>query len=447
MKKNIYGMIATFLALAAAWPLGGMGQTLQPLGADRLELKGPLSTAQAVETGLRENLMARAARSDIKAAAAETRVARSQTRLQVSANTYLSIGDTNNILYTAGNVMPQNYLSVPSHGFADQNLTLMVPLYTNGRLENSVRAASQREQAIASDAGGVQADIALRIKEAYYRVLLAAETIQTAQARVDASAALVKNMQALFTAGKGLEASVRRVEAEQADAQRALITARNACVKGMLDLKAAMGIRLDSDITLSDAFTYLPLTGDLSAQMTDAAKMRPELQAARVRAMAAHTQSRSVRGAQGPQVYGMAMADGFTSHPQGTREGYTVGVVLSLPLIDGGQRRAETAQALARQERAEAEARDLELRVSVEVQTAWLDATTAAENYRAAQSALQAAQSAYDVTALRVQNQKGLLVEQLDALASLTQARGNVAQALYDHSLAVARLQRAVGRP
>ncbi len=126
----------------------------------------------------------------------------------------------------------------------------------------------------------------------------------------------------------------------------------------------------------------------------------------------------------------MAMADGFTSHPQGTREGYTVGVVLSLPLMDGGQRRAETAQARARQERAEAEARDLELRVAVEVQQAWLDVQTAAENYRTAQAALQAAQAAYDVTALRVQNQKGLLVEQLDALAALTQARGNVAQAL-----------------
>ena len=447
-KKNMRcGMIATFLALSVVWPLCGQGQTVQILGADRLELKGLLSAAQAVQIGLRENLMARAARSDIDTAAAETRIARSQMRPQMSANTYLALGDANNILYTAGNVMPQNYLSVPSQGFADQNVTLMVPLYTSGRLENAVRAASQRERAVISDAGGVQADIALRIKEAYYHVLLAAEIINTAQGRVEASAELVKNMQALFTAGKGLESSVRRVEAEQADAQRALTTARNTSAKAMLDLKAAMGIRLDSSITLNDALTFAPLTGDLRVQMTDAAKLRPELQAARARALAARAQTRSMRGAQGPQVAGMAMADGFTSHPQGTREGYTVGVVLSLPLIDGGQRRAETAQARARQERAESETRDLELRVSVEVQQAWLDASTAAENYRAAQSALQAAQSAYDVTALRVQNQKGLLVEQLDALASLTQARGNVAQALYDHSLAAARLQRAVGRP
>ena len=438
------GIVAAALVLGLSFPVDGK---TQKLGAERPEIKGSFSVTQAVQTGLRENLMVRAAQADVRAAAAETRVARSQTRPQVSANTYLSFGDFNNILYTAGNVMPQNYLNVPSQGFADQNLTLMVPIYTSGRLENSVKAASQRERAVASDAGGVQAETALRIKDAYYRALLAMETVKTAQTRVDASAEMVKTTQALFTAGKGLEASVRRVEAEQADARRVLTTARNTQAKALLDLKAAMGIRLDSDISLSDALTFTPPTGDLAAQLADAAKTRPELQAVRVRATAAETQMRSIRGSQGPQVYGMAMADGFTSHPQGTREGYTVGVVLSLPLLDGGQRRAETSQARARQERADAEVSDMELRVSVEVQQAWLDVKTAAENYRTAQTALQAAQAAYDVTALRVQNQKGLLVEQLDALAALTQARGNVAQALYDHSLAVTRLQRAVGRP
>jgi outer membrane protein TolC len=143
----------------------------------------------------------------------------------------------------------------------------------------------------------------------------------------------------------------------------------------------------------------------------------------------------------------MAMVDGLTSHLTVTREGYSVGLVLSLPLLDGGQRRAELAQAGAREERAGAEESDLELRVANEVEQAWLDVQTAAENYHTAQVALRAAQSAYDVTAVRVQNQKGILVEQLDALAALTQARGNVARSLYDHSLAAARLQRAVGRP
>lgn len=417
------------------------------LGADRPQQNGPLTLAQAIQIGLRENLMIRAANADVRAAGEDTRIARSQTRPQLSANTYLSFGDSNNILYTAGNVMPANYLSVPSQGFADQNLTLMAPIYTSGRLQEGVKAALQRERAVILDAGGVRAEIALRITDAYYRALLGLENVKSAQARVEASLDLVQTTQALFDAGKGLESSVRRVQAEQADAQRVLTTARNTQAKALLDLKAAMGVRLDSDVTLRDALTFTVPTGDLAAQLADAARLRPELLAVRSRALAAQSQTRSVRGSQGPQVYGMAMADGFTSHPQGTREGYTVGVVFSLPLIDGGQRRAESAQARARQDRANAEASDMELRVGVEVQEAWLDVQTAAENYHTAQSALVSAQSAYDVTALRVQNQKGLLVEQLDALATLTQARGNVAQALYDHRIADARLARAVGRP
>jgi len=443
-KKGVSALLA-FIALICTTLSELSGA--QTLGADRPQIKGPLTVVQAVQTGLHENLMVHAAQADVKAAAAATRIARSQQLPQLSANTYLTYGDFSNIFNTAPNVTPVNNIAVPEQGYADQNLTFSVPFYTGGRLENQVRTASERERAAVLDVGGMQAEIAFRIKDAYYRALLAAENVRVAQTRVEAAAELVKTTQALFTAGKGLESSVRRVEAEQADAQRTLTTVRNVQAKALLDLKAAMGVRLDSEIALSDALVFTPPMGDLAAQLADAARLRPELLAARARLSAAGHQIGAVRGSQGPQVYGMAMADGLTSRPSGTREGYSVGLVISLPLLDGGQRRAETAQAHAQAERAQAEERDLELRVANEVQQAWLDVQTAAENYRTALAALQSAQSAYDVTALRMQNQKGILVEQLDALASLTQARGNVAQAQYDHSLAVARLQRAVGRP
>lgn len=419
----------------------------QVLGADRPQISGALTLAEAVHTGMRANLMVRAAQADVRAAAAGTRIARSQRLPQLSATTYLTYGDFSNIFSTAPNVTPGNSLLVPSQGYTDQNLMFTAPIYTSGRLEYQSRAASDRERAAVSDVGGIQADTALRIEEPYYRALLAMENAKAAKARVDAATELVKTTQALFTAGKGLEASVRRVEVEQAEAQRLLTTAHNGQAKALLDLKAAMGVRLDSEITLADTLTFAPPSGDLAAQLTAAARLRPELRSAQARVAAAGHQTSAVRGSQGPQVYGMAMADGLTSRSNGTREGYSVGLVISLPLLDGGQRQAETAQARAQEERAQAEARDLELRVANEVQQAWLDMQTAAENYRTAQAALLAAQSAYDVTALRVQNQKAILVEQLDALSALTQARGNIAQALYDHSLAIAHLQRAIGRP
>lgn len=445
MSRRDFGALfaagSTLLCCAGSAP--ALAQTP---GEDRPRIEGALTLAQAVQTGLRENLMIRASQADVKAAAAATRIARSQRRPQLSATTYVTYGDFSNIFSTAPNVTPGNSLLVPSQGYADQNLMFTLPVYTSGRLEYQDRAASDRERAAAAEVEGVQTETALRIKEPYYRALLAAETVKAAQARVEAAGELVKTTQALFSAGKGLEASVRRVEAEQADAQRLRTTARNGQAKALLDLKAAMGVRLESEFTLADALVFAPLVGGLSAQLKEAAQLRPELRSSRARLAAAGHQTASIRASQGPQVYGMAMADGLTSRLSGTREGYSVGLVISMPLLDGGQRQAETAQARAQEERAQAETRDLELRVANEVQQAWLDVQTAAENYRTALTALEAARSAYEVTAVRVQNQKGILVEQLDALATLTQARGNVAQALYDHSLAVARLQRAAGR-
>lgn len=424
----------------------GTQASAQALAQDRPPIRGPLSVRQAIEMGLRYGLDVRAMQAEAQAAQEETRAARAMTRPQVSANTYLTTGDSPNMVPSSPGVLPSSALMVPPRAFADQNLALMVPLYTGGRLGSLVRAASERERAAQASVGEEQAATALMIRDAYYRALLADEMIKVAEARVNAAQELVRNAQAQFEAGKGIEASVHRAQAELADAQRMRTSAQNDRAKMLLELKATMGVRLDSEITLSDTLAFMPPTGDVEASLAEAARHRPELQAARARLAATGAQVGAAKGSLQPQVYGAAMADAFASRAMRSGTAYTVGVTISLPLFDAGQRRAEVAQARAMRARAEAELRNTELRVANEVRQAWLDVETAAQNYRTAQAALQAAQSAYEVIALRVQNQKGILVEQLDALAALVQARANRAQALYEHSIAHARLLRAIGR-
>jgi outer membrane protein TolC len=404
-----------------------------------------LSARQAVEIGLRESPMVHAAQSDIAAAAAETRAARSMTRPQLSANTYLTYGDSGNIFASSPGVAPQNYLSVAPHGFADQNLTLMAPLYTGGKLQGMVRSAHAREQAATADSDETRSDVALQIREAYYRALLGREIAKSAQARLDSDTASVATTRATVEAGKAIEATLQRMLAEEADARRALATATNDEAKALLDLKAAMGISLDATVSLTDTLEYRPVGTDLAAALKSADMARPELRAVRLRRDAASAQTGATRGSLQPQIYGAAMADGFGGQGM-SGTGYSVGVTVSLPLIDAGQRRAEIAGARAAQDRADATLKVAELAVEKEVRTAWLDVETASANYRTAQAALEAAQAAYDVAVLRVQNGKAILLEQLDTSAALTQARTNVAAALFDHALALARLDRAMGR-
>ena len=438
--RRLLTVITTFIGVTVA-----VNAFAQTPGADRPAISGALTLDSAVKTGLRESLALRVSQADIKSATAATRIARSQKLPQLSATTYLTYGDFANIYNASPNVTPANSIVAPSQGYADQNFTLSVPLYTSGRLENQIRAASGRERAASLDLGEMRLEIALKIKEAYYRALLAGEGIKVGQARSEAAAELIKNAQALFEAGKGLQASVFRAEAEKADARRMLLNAENLQAKAMLEMKVEMGVRLDSDIRLANALEFVPTVQDLAAQLSEAARRRPGLQSANMKIAASRDETQAVKSSQGLQVYAVAMADGLISHPLGTREGYSVGLTLSLPILDGGRRRAETAQARALEDRLEAEERNLSLRIESEVREAWLDHQTANENYQSAISALKSAQSAYDVTALRVQNQKGLLIEQLDSQSALTQARLNVAQAIYERSVAIARLKRAVG--
>jgi outer membrane protein len=417
------------------------------LDRDRPRISGPLSLQAAVDAALQGNLGIQLMRSEANAAVHETSAVRAMTRPQLSANTYVASSSMPNILGTAPGVSPVNAQNVPGRSFVDQNLTLMVPLYTGGRLSGSVKAASKREDAAEANIATVQADSGLLVRENYYRALLATEIVKAAQSRVDASAALVGVTRAQFEAGKGIQASVARTEGELADARRMLAFAQNERAKTLLELTRAMGVQLDSEIVLSDALSITPPGADLNADLAEAARIRPELLATRARLEAIRAQTRAVKGSRKPQIYGVAMADAFAPRDGNKFGGGTVALVMSIPLFDANQRGSEVAQSEALERRAEAELKDLELRVAMEVRQARLDVETAAENHRAAESIVQSSQAAYDVVALRVETQRAILVEQLDALAALTQARLNLSQSLFDHSIAVARLRRAIGRP
>jgi len=412
----------------------------------------PLTMEQAVAVALESNPEVRTMDAERRMAAAGARMARSMTRPQVSANGYAGTGTMENIVSTTPSVMPTNYGMVPPKPFAVGNLTLMVPLYTGGRLAGTVRAAGAREAAAGADAAETRAQVALMVREAYLGVLLAGEMVSVAQARLDAATAMREVARAQFDAGKGILASVQRADAERADAERMLLAARNDREKMLLELRAAMGVALDAPLlpagTLASAAAAEPSppARALDDWLRQAREGRPALRAREARTEEARAIALSARGSRLPQVYGMAMGDAFSSREMGSGSGHTVAVALSLPLVDGGQRRAEADEARAGEERAASQRRAEELRVEREVRSAWLDSETAARSLAAAVAGLDAAQAAYDVIALRVQNQKSILVEQMEALATLTQARAGVARARFDQALAAARLLRAAGR-
>ncbi|MCO5297837.1 MAG: TolC family protein [Fimbriimonadaceae bacterium] len=406
----------------------------------------PLSLADALAYGQKHNPVLRASEAAVAAARADANAAKGRLLPQLSASAWASQGDMPNMLRSAMGVDPASMVRAPQGEFFDANLMLMAPLHTGGWLSGKAAAASARERAARAETADARAEVSLRIREAYLRALVGADLVATQQARVRAAEAMVANARAQMEAGRGIEATVQRAEAELAEARRGETSAENARRKALLDLLETMGAPLDQSPELADALEGTRPRPTLEYSLAQADAARGELQAARRRLEAGRGDAESASGALHPQIYGFAMGDAFSPRDaMGRQAGVTFGVVVSVPIFDGGTRSAEAAGARSIVAQAQAEVDRVRLQVEKEVRQAWLDLETADRNLESAEAELAASQAAYDVIALRVQTGKGILVEQLDALTSLTRARSNRALALYDQGLALAHLDRAIG--
>jgi len=122
------------------------------------------------------------------------------------------------------------------------------------------------------------------------------------------------------------------------------------------------------------------------------------------------------------------------------------GLTAVLPLFDGGMRRQAVLKAQADRLAAQADADAVRLDAEAEVRMAWTAIEAAGASLTAARAAVEAARAAYSVIELRVQNQKAILVEQLDALMAVREAEEAVARAEFDRQIAIVKIERVIGR-
>ncbi len=409
-----------------------------------------LTLAQALALARNSNADLAGANADADTAEAAARAASAPTRPSLSTTTYAALGDSSNILTSSPGVMPQNIFAVSPRGFADQDLMLLVPLSTGGRLGGVAEAARRLEAAAGLTATAARRQLEASVTDAYARALLGRSLVQSAQARLSTEDEQVRETGERVKAGRNAPVDLLREQAEQAAARGALVTAQASAAVAQVDLRALLALPQTTPLILADTWETLTATPSVPppASLEDALRRadagRPELAAAAARVAAAQADVRAAQGAFAPQVYAVAMADAQTGSGAG-RAGYTVGLTASLPLVDGGQRRADTDGARAHLRRAQADASRARLSVEQEAASAWLTTQATGASLDAARAGVAAAQEGYALARLRYAAGKSVTAERLDALAAFTRAQGALAQAQADTVTARARLRAALG--
>lgn len=329
-------------------------------------------------------------------------------------------------------------------------VTLSQILFDFGKTFAATDVAKAQAEVARLDAETQKDQIILAVKEGYFNLLLGKRLVAVNQEAVSRAELNLRNAKGFFEVGTRPKIEVVRAEVDVANAQVALIQARNATSLARVALNTAMGIPVNTPTEVEDILTYEPYPVDENQLIAEALRQRPDYQ--RVNAVVTSAEA-SVRQAFRnffPDISGQGQYGGTFRDPKrpvdDLAETWLLGVTLTWTIFDGGNKIARYEEAKKTVESGRSQVQALELTVSQEVVQAALNLNEAKERIGATQKAVESARENFRLAQGRFAAGVGTIIELTDAQLALTQAQATHAQALADYRVNIARLERALGR-
>ena len=414
-------------------------------------IEGPVTMDQAVTLALEHSRKIKAAAADQRAMQSMQKEATAGFFPQASANGYLiNQNMLGNIYTSAGDTMARNYMLAGTNRFQDVNVSVMWPLFSGGRTYYGYKAARSRAEAAALMRDGTELDVAMQARLDYIAVMREQENARVTGDFVRQTEERLRVSREEFEAGRVARFNVLRDEAELANAVQLDTAVRNQAALALVALKTTLGVALDSPITPTEPLQYSAEPVSIENGVRTALEVHPEVRAAAKRSEAAQSEVRSAYGRYLPELSATWMYDWQWMQNRGemreSPEGYSAGLVLTIPLFDGFMRENAIGTARAREEQAREQAIVARQQVAKVVNQAVLTLQAAEKNVEASRKGLDQAEEQFRIVQERYASGRGIQVEVLDAQTALARARFNVVAALADHQTARAMWLQATGR-
>jgi outer membrane protein TolC len=294
-------------------------------------------------------------------------------------------------------------------------------------------------------------DLVLQVKEAYFNVLAADKAIEVAEQDVETRTWTVKVARSFFDVGMIPINDVLRAEVELANTEQALVRAKNAAMVARARFNTILVRPISTPVVLEDILTFTPVKGDYDGYVDEALSNRPEIKILDVNILQTDQRTRLAKSGYYPEVnftyeYIKEGDDPSVSgSPFHDANRWEALAVLSWTFWEWGKTYyAGREQESVMRQLIETKM-DVEDGIRLEVKDSVLGLETAERNIPTTQKAVTQGEENLRVNEERYKAQVTTITELLDAQTLLAEARLNYYRALYDHNLARARLERAVG--
>ena len=327
-------------------------------------------------------------------------------------------------------------------------------LWSGGKVGAGLAAAKSARQIAALQQSETAADVTYQVKQAYWNAALQGRLVAIAVENLDQARQHLREVQLYRQAGTRAEYDLLRAQVDAANQEPAVVGARNGYDLALLDLKRLLNLPAEQVLVVATTLDSPDATIPVLATDSLAGPDRPGLAAADA---TVHEQEQLFKVARADRWPTLQATTTYNEQafPQSVfpgsgdqfRRGWNGELKLSFPIFLGFRTAGKLEQAQAAVLRAQAQRDQLRRQVELEVGQAKAEVARARALLVARRATVGQAARAQYLAGVRYTNGMATQLDVSDARVAQQQAEVNEVQATRDYFVALAQLERALGRP
>ena len=416
-----------------------------------------ITLQEAVQLALKHNHVVRMAGFQVQERQHAKEVAKSgyfpSLRNQSAA---FNVTDTQFIQIAAGSLGTVNGTPIPTqsdtlnqggHTFVTSGTTLVQPLtqlFTRVKPANEIARADLN--AAQANAKETQNEVALKVHELYYRVLINQLHRNAIEAQIKATEELKSERIQEVKYGSALDAELIESRAEALQAKQGLLTTELQLSDLTMQLDDLIGLPLTTALELDPAVHEVQASCERDECIKTALESHPEIIAAREEVQKASASVRLSKADYVPDVSAFARYSYQSGVPFLARNFGSFGVQLSYDLFDGGRRRAALRESDAQLAKAKENLARVTEEVELAVQVAYNRLQRTQQMVNVSEELLALRTESSRVATQQLQNGTALNSQADSALAQEYDAKTQLLQSQLNYIQASDELRQAMGQ-
>ncbi len=294
------------------------------------------------------------------------------------------------------------------------------------------------------DSSGEQ--VAAQVARAYLAAIKADADVETAKANLTLSEAVLTQAENQKKAGTGTGIEVTRAKVQLSNDRQHLLVSGNDQRRAYLQLLRAMGVRLDTEVVLTDKLGYVPVDAmTLEQAKAEALKERPDYHAQQEREATARLEASATKMERLPSLAAFGDYGSIGTGLNNALPTRTYGISLRVPLFDGGRKDARRAESVSEYRAEKVRTNDLKEQIDLDVRVALDGLHSADDEVKVAREGLELSENELAQARRRYAAGVANSLEVTDAQTRLERARDNQTAALYNYNAARIDLTEALG--